>query len=564
MAFELGDNEVKLAKCNGCFLNLIVPKRDVRNVKQALERHDLLDKTLKIIPLKGEDSRLVSTAPYNIDDLKLRLEAWKPLEGTKSAGVSNSDRNEGIVLSHTSPQQLGISEKKFVIPTVFEVPCTKRQDDMTQAQRARDTVLQTIGLSKQIDVECQLTFRRRTAKHSEDSAKSVLAQAVRIWLHCLPSTVRSILPLDLDDLVIGSKWAYIKYPPMLLLPPSFMSRDPWPTLLAGPLKPHLPGLYSMLSERLKVTHIAKLGPIPAKVPIISSNVHDKALGLNCLRSPSNLTPVYGDFGKPHLPPRKQNLDNAFWVRTVQNDITQTWAPLYTMFSRGNLSEKARMLRFKSPTCPYELGGPLRGASGSTAVDLYAGIGYFAFCYAKAGVDKVLCFDINGWSIEGLRRGAEANGWATRIIEPGSSGEDPSMWKLPLDEQFIVFQESNKYAGMRVGQLRDRIPPVRHINCGYLPSSSDSWPTAMNCLDHSEGGWIHAHENVRIEDIEQRRIEVVRRFTSLVTLKGDFDVSCNHVEQVKTYAPGIMHCVFDIYVSPKDSEHSQNIRSPRRG
>ena len=132
---------------------------------------------------------------------------------------------------------------------------------------------------------------------------------------------------------------------------------------------------------------------------------------NILRSPVNLTPLYGDFGSTPTPqtisnPTATDFANALWVTARQNGIWQTWAPLYTMFSRGNVREKARILNLPTLTTGLD--------TASAAVDLYAGIGYFAFSYRKSsqalekGIKQVLCWEINPWSVEGLRRGAEMN------------------------------------------------------------------------------------------------------------------------------------------------------------
>lgn len=89
--------------------------------------------------------------------------------------------------------------------------------------------------------------------------------------------------------------------------------------------------------------------------------------------------------------------------------------------------------------------------------------------------------------------------------------------------------------------------IRHINLGLLPTSSMSWNDAINVLDQKKGGWIHVHENVDIWDIEEKRESVLLHFRSQL---GDTKAaSCSQVKQVKTYAPGVMHCVFDLHIEP---------------
>jgi tRNA wybutosine-synthesizing protein 2 len=267
---------------------------------------------------------------------------------------------------------------------------------------------------------------------------------------------------------------------------------------------------------------------------------------NIFRSPINLTPMYGFFGpapsaQTLSSPTATDFDKALWVTHTQNGIHQTWAPLYTMFSRGNIREKTRLLNLPSVTAS------VAEPKGCTAVDLYAGIGYFVFPYKKAGVSKVLCWELNPWSIEGLQRGAKLNGWRTQVIERGPPLSEPPRESTDL----IVFAHSNEYAldDLAETQRAMHLPPIRHVNCGFLPSSNLSWKTAVGMLDRELGGWIHAHENVGVNDIEQRKAEVVAEIEGhmdVAELQGE--VSCEHVEKVKTYAPGVLHVVFDIRLS----------------
>ncbi|KAK6858721.1 S-adenosyl-L-methionine-dependent methyltransferase [Apiospora arundinis] len=84
-----------------------------------------------------------------------------------------------------------------------------------------------------------------------------------------------------------------------------------------------------------------------------------------------------------------------------------------MFRRGNIKEKARVLSFHEPTDPslHHRAMSLGELCNKWAVDMYAGIGYFVFSYAELGM-RVLCWELNPWSVEGLRRGALANGWSS--------------------------------------------------------------------------------------------------------------------------------------------------------
>ncbi|KZF19429.1 hypothetical protein L228DRAFT_263758 [Xylona heveae TC161] len=444
--------------------------------------------------------------------------------------------------------------------------------------------------------------------------------------------------------------------------------------------------------------------------------HAPDSGTNILRSPTALQPLYGDFG-PVIPtpsaaekesPGNHNritraeLDTAFWVSTRQHGIYQTWAPRYTMFSRGNIREKARL---RSVLAELERGVTISVAerglcavsvtshnasipdnsisritipsippSSCTAVDLYAGIGYFTFSYAAAGVSKVLCWELNPWSVEGLKRGSKENGWNAEVFDPNYSNinDDDAAEKAftsslsPTElsnkiaqSRISVFREDNALAGPKIDTFKrnlraahssnstsatstdkpgsshhtqhiDRLPPIRHVNLGLLPSSRDSWETAVRILDLDSqgsdclsfnaaspnddehgvrveyetladcatdkcsderitkrgytqglGGFLHVHENIATHDIARITDEIVREIGRIVatvdaeeagaaprpdaqpqagpaplelgavggTNTRERAIVCTHVERVKTYAPGVMHCVLDVYISP---------------
>ncbi|KAF4549193.1 putative tRNA wybutosine-synthesizing protein [Elsinoe fawcettii] len=325
--------------------------------------------------------------------------------------------------------------------------------------------------------------------------------------------------------------SYTIYGTLLLFPSTF------PLHIWTPLLPHLEHFFTLLSQKLKVSHIATNAPIPLST--LSTP--------NTLRSPTSLTPLYGDFG-PLLPisrpPSATDFDQAFWTSTKQNGITQTWAPRYTMFSAGNIKEKTRLLRHASVAGAVQQGRD--EGTGSAAVDLYVGIGYFAFSYLKAGVDVVLGWDLNPWSIEGTRRGAGRNGWRS------AGGE--GMGEVQ-GERLVVFCEDNVLAMERLGRMKG-VPPVRHVNLGLLPSSRGAWLTAVQVLDRERGGWLHVHENFGLKEIEDKAEEVRRETERLVlTTQGwgeQTTVKVEEVFRVKSYAPGVWHCVIDLHVDPNGS------------
>lgn len=308
-----------------------------------------------------------------------------------------------------------------------------------------------------------------------------------------------------------------------------------------------------------------------------------------MRSPSNLVPLYGDFGtnpgsaaattqrsegSERCQPTESELKTAFWVRTAQNGgIIQTWAPLYTMFSRGNVVEKARILglddrkRFDGLD-EESLGGKPADMS---VVDMYAGIGYFVFSYLKRGIGRVWGWEINGWSVEGLRRGCRENGWEVKVVRVGEDGDvEGGMGaladRLKEDDRVVVFHGDNRFAGDVILKVKWELEKrgswkrVRHVNLGLLPTSRPSWEGAVRVLEPELQGWIHVHENVDVKDIEAKRDEMVKELDTLVSKHHEGSppcwkqrIECRHVERVKSYAPGVMHCVFDVYISPTSAD-----------
>ncbi|KAF2103139.1 hypothetical protein NA57DRAFT_33587 [Rhizodiscina lignyota] len=388
----------------------------------------------------------------------------------------------------------------------------------------------------------------------EDAPKKksagILDRTVQNWLHMLPPDLVQSSTIQLDSLQRGWPNRHVIYQPMLLLSQGTFQTPEWQGLFNAAGGDQVQILFTTMAQALKVTHIAINEPIPAE------NLTAAGEEVNVLRSPSNLQPLFGDFGPVVASddPSLSDFDAAFWVSAVQNGIKQVWAPRYTMFSRGNVTEKARILNLPPVTDAVRRGTD--DGRGCSAVDLYAGIGYFAFSYVKAGVDKVLCWEINPWSVEGLKRGAESNGWEVRIFKEDDMADLDAIQAAVNDRsvRLLVFHVSNERALETFRGISGAVPPVRHINCGLLPTSRGSWETAVH-LVQPEGGWIHLHENIAVADIHARAEEIVLDIQTMYEA-GDASaaerdvpgkIELQHVERVKTYAPGVMHCVLDIYI-----------------
>ncbi|ROW17058.1 hypothetical protein VPNG_01277 [Cytospora leucostoma] len=367
-----------------------------------------------------------------------------------------------------------------------------------------------------------------------------------------------------DNLAAEAPKRWVIYEPMVLLPSGSFNSPTLRETLAAVSQDCRGSLWTIILRKIgektreKATHLAVNDGIPLTVAARSgagdvSGEEEE----NILRSPIGLRILHGDFGPPETKGKTvsdEDFAQALWASTKQNGIHQTWAPRWTMFSRGNVKEKARLLTFHDP----QLGGrhqfprrvrPRTALSKTWAVDLYGGIGYFVFSYAKLGM-RVLCWELNPWSVEGLRRGARANGWSVKVIK----GEDltrPTTELVSEEDTIVVFLENNREATRRVRELRayEFDLQVLHVNCGLLPRSDDSWEASREILGGSEGGWLHLHENVGVKDIEPRKGEIQLIFDTMNKRGGDGWVAkVEHVELVKTFAPDVWHCVFDVYIT----------------
>lgn len=356
---------------------------------------------------------------------------------------------------------------------------------------------------------------------------------------------------------------FMVYEPMVLFSPGAFTDVAWSNVLEETDESEKGELWKIILavisglQKSEVTHLAVNAGIPSHIGCGRDDViGDVAtVGENIMRSPVEISTLYGDFGPPaaRWPPTPQDLDEAFWVSTKQNGIFQTWAPRYTMFSRGNITEKARILGFHSeqtlPTAGLERRKRSAAALRNTwAVDLYAGIGYFTFSYARLGM-RVLCWEINPWSVEGLRKGALRNGWTVRVVQ-GEELESP-VGVAVGDEQIVVFIEDNQKALVHIEHLRHCRGglEILHVNGGLLPTSEDTWKVSWEITCGSTETWLHLHENIGEGDIEKRRDVVQRMFDVLADESGnDRRAIVEHVEQVKTVAPRVWHCVFDICIT----------------
>ncbi|KAH8601456.1 S-adenosyl-L-methionine-dependent methyltransferase, partial [Bisporella sp. PMI_857] len=366
--------------------------------------------------------------------------------------------------------------------------------------------------------------------------------AIQSWLDILPTELLARLTTgQRESLLFNAPKRWVVYPPMVLLPSGSFKHHWW---AASPFSQHIDDLWRIILESITkkegkglLTHLA----INAGIPLNGRTDGD---GENILRTPSGLLTLYGDFGPALDPahcPSEKDFKEAFWASTKQNGITQIWAPRYTMFSRGNVKEKARLSNFHQ--CDGSWPSRRRSRNqlrNEVAVDMYAGIGYFVFSYKKMGLRRVFGWELNPWSVEGLRRGAVANGWSVKIINETEFLDFE-------DEDIVVMLEDNSRASVRLKEAhKEEALDIRHVNCGLLPSSRKSWESALGMVKGD--AWLHLHENVGVNDISVRMVEIEDHLRFLLKNGNDpREFKAEHAELVKTFAPGVWHCVFDIYI-----------------
>lgn len=340
--------------------------------------------------------------------------------------------------------------------------------------------------------------------HDDKDDGNQVVSYVRQYLidhNCFSQELMDLVPLR-----------YTVYTPLLLFNNSQRSfkSDKWNELFAShDSEQFFAGLAQCFPQ---VTHIA------INMPIIESDT---------MRRPFHLQPLYGQFnGKLSdnywLQPTQEDFTNTLWCHTSQNGIQQYWAPMFTMFSRGNIKEKKRVL------------DTFKEVEGNDVVDLYAGIGYFTLSYLKRGARNCFCFELNPWSTEALRRGITANGFNPQKVQ--------------------IYTENNINALQRIKNSGIKDLRIRHINLGLLPSSKDGWPIAQSIIKYQDSlvngdskVTLHIHENVHITQLQDGTF--VQSTVDQLSTDMDHIYNVIHLEKIKTFAPDVWHICLDVDVQP---------------
>lgn len=187
----------------------------------------------------------------------------------------------------------------------------------------------------------------------------------------------------------------------------------------------------------------------------------------------------------------------------ENGVKFKLDPKKIMFSSGNMNERIRMANIS--------------ALEEVVVDLFAGIGYFSLplaVYVKP--KKIYSCEKNPVSYNYLCENIVLNN-VSSIVEP-------------------LFGDNREIAPANVA---DR------VIMGYIGDTASFLSTAFKCLKKS-GGIIHFHDKFPEKNVPEMIIKEIKQKAR----KIDRVAELLKYNQVKSYAPGISHFVFDIKVSEK--------------
>jgi tRNA wybutosine-synthesizing protein 2 len=187
----------------------------------------------------------------------------------------------------------------------------------------------------------------------------------------------------------------------------------------------------------------------------------------------------------------------------ENGIRFKLDPQKVMFSSGNMDERIRMATISNEK--------------ETVVDLFAGIGYFTLpmaVYSKP--KKIFACELNPIAYGYLCENIVLNN-VTNIVEP-------------------LKGDNRKVAPKNVA---DR------VILGHFKDTKKFLTTAFNCLKDYKGV-IHYHDKFPDKNVPDKPIKIVKELAE----KYSRNVELLNYIQIKSYAPGISHYVFDIGIDEK--------------
>lgn len=210
-------------------------------------------------------------------------------------------------------------------------------------------------------------------------------------------------------------------------------------------------------------------------------------------------------------PSETGPSSAGWVTVTENSILQSFDITRVMFCSGNITEKMRMGK--------------QECTGQTIVDLYCGIGYYTLPFLVHGnAAHVHACEWNSNSVMALIENLKNN-------------------KIH-SSRYTIYENDNRITAPTLKDVADR------VCLGLLPSSEEGWPLAAIALNPTTGGILHVHENVNDDKIEQFSEYLLKSLEMAFRKEGKyFNFKIIKTEKVKSYAPHVLHIVFDVLCLP---------------
>jgi tRNA wybutosine-synthesizing protein 2 len=211
--------------------------------------------------------------------------------------------------------------------------------------------------------------------------------------------------------------------------------------------------------------------------------------------------IFGEFREPEV--RFVYGDENTVTVHKENGVKFKLDPAQVMFSSGNMSERKRMSELS--------------CQGETVVDLFAGIGYFSVPIAvHSRPQHVFSCEWNPVAYSFLEENIELNK-VSKVITS-------------------VLGDNRKVAPTDVA---DR------VLMGFFGNTKDFLPVALHSLKNHTG-IIHFHDKFPDEKIPGLPLSQIQYAADLFNRK----VVLDHVEKVKSFAPGVSHYVLDVRILEK--------------
>ena len=223
--------------------------------------------------------------------------------------------------------------------------------------------------------------------------------------------------------------------------------------------------------------------------------------LGCRAVLNDKVGIVGEFREPDV----EVVFGSSDTETVhkENGIRYKLDPQKIMFSSGNMDERIRMANVSNKN--------------EVVVDFFAGIGYFTIpmaVYSKPR--KIYACEKNPVAYDYLRENIVLND-VTDIVEP-------------------VFGDNREVAPENI---------ANRIVMGYIGDTESFLPIAIKSLKAGKG-IIHFHEKYSDSFVPDQPLDYMKK------IAGELDRKIKLIQyrKVKSYAPGVSHFVFDVFVDEK--------------